>query len=277
MDINHTDIVKKAPVYFHFAEYTDNTSRVLIYQELQIVIVTEGILDININGKPYYVPKGYGVFISSFEPHAFTTTKHNKCCVLTFHSETIPYFSAHLKSNSVDSHIFPISPASFKLMDSIIYKSTKSLGPIEIFAVLSPLIYDINNGCKFVPRKHLFDDTIYRILEYIEIHFSENITLDMVAKAVGIHPVTVSKLMPKQTGIRFNDYIKYVRCKYASELIKANTYSMAELSLLSGFGSIRSFNRAFQYIFGMTPSQYKKKENQTICLPSYSSAVTNII
>ena len=91
------------------------------------------------------------------------------------------------------------------------------------------------------------------------LHFKEEISLSSVAEALGIHPVTVSKSFSKYAGVGFNYYVQYLRCVYAAELITNTAMSLTEIAYESGFGSVRSFNRAFRGLYGITPEEYREK------------------
>ena len=96
-----------------------------------------------------------------------------------------------------------------------------------------------------------------KILGYIDAHFREELTLETVARAVGVHPVTLSKSFSKLAGVGFHDYLQYSRCSYAANLIRTSELNLSEIAYESGFGSIRSFNRAFRTVFRVTPTQYR--------------------
>jgi AraC-like DNA-binding protein len=93
----------------------------------------------------------------------------------------------------------------------------------------------------------------------MEAHFADDINLCDVARAVGQHPSTLSKAFSGKTGIKFNFYLQYIRCSHAARMLQSSDVSITEAALSSGFGSIRSFNRAFKIIYDITPSQYRSK------------------
>ena len=48
-------------------------------------------------------------------------------------------------------------------------------------------------------------------------------------------------------------------CVYVAELITNTAMSLTEIAYESGFGSVRSFNRAFRGLYGITPGEYREK------------------
>ena len=247
------------PFLFSSIKHTDVECCTHIHMTMEIVLVTEGELNMTINGKEYIIPKGYGAFIPPFEPHMFHSSKANQCHVIMFSDEIADYFSKFTKEHYFNRHIFPVSTASTELVGKILPNESNTVEWIPTIAVLAPLFYDITCGCEFSERKVPFDETAYKILEYVNKYFRDELTLETVGRAIGVHPVTVSKTFTKQTGYGFSCYLQYARCSYAAKLIKIKKLSLSEIAYESGFGCIRSFNRAFLNVYGITPSEYQKK------------------
>lgn len=243
---------------FASVRHTDVECVTHIHRTMEIVIVTDGVLNMTIGGKEYEIPKGDGVFISPLEPHMFHSETSNRCHVLMFSEELVNSFSAFVKQNAPRNHRFSVSELGMALVDKILPLESNTVDCISAEAVLAPLCYDISRECVFEARALPFDGTIYRIFEYINEHYREDMTLERVAHAVGVHPVTVSKLFAAHTGLGFSYYLQYLRCNYAARLIKQQELSFSEIAFAAGFGSIRSFNRSFFNIYKATPTQYRQ-------------------
>lgn len=101
-------------------------------------------------------------------------------------------------------------------------------------------------------------DTVIRIIDYCSSHFKENISLNSVAKDLHLSRSTVSHVFSSKLTLNFCDYINSLRLTEAVKLLKNRDYSITEISYMSGFTTIRTFNRAFIKRYGVTPTQYKK-------------------
>jgi len=97
----------------------------------------------------------------------------------------------------------------------------------------------------------------YRIVEYINAHFTENITVNSVSAHFYFSRGKVGSLFKKYAGIGVNDYINQLRIKNANALLLQGESSTAA-ALSSGFESIRTFNNCYKKIMGMTPGEYVK-------------------
>ena len=61
------------------------------------------------------------------------------------------------------------------------------------------------------------------------------------------------------TGISFNSYKNRYRINNACYLLSNSNYSILQCALESGYQSVRSFNRNFKNILGITPAEYRNR------------------
>lgn len=104
-------------------------------------------------------------------------------------------------------------------------------------------------------------DTVLKILNYCTEHYKENISVDSVSKELNVSRSSVSHIFSSRLSINFCDYINSLRLTDAVHMLKNKKYSITEISYMSGFSTIRTFNRAFIKRYGMSPSAYRKNEN----------------
>lgn len=99
---------------------------------------------------------------------------------------------------------------------------------------------------------------IQRAIIYLETHFRENLTLDILASHVGFHPVYLSKLFKKFTGVTFVQRLNQLRISYAKNLLKQGL-TVTEACFNCGFNSLSNFQHTFKKTTGFTPSEFKKQ------------------
>lgn len=228
-----------------------------LHNTMEIVLVTEGTLRMTVSKKEYDIPEGYGICVLPFETHLFSSATPNRCHILEFSKDFVGYFFELVKGKALTNHLFPISEASMLLSETLLPSVSNMVDYICAEAVLAPLCYDVLHGCSFEEVRQPLDDTVVDVLKYIDEHFYEEISLERTARAVGVHPVTISKMFARHAGLGFQDYLQYRRCEHAAFLIRTTDMTFSEIAYESGFGSIRSFNRSFLNVRKMTPTQYK--------------------
>lgn len=97
--------------------------------------------------------------------------------------------------------------------------------------------------------------------EYLEAHYTEDISLEDVAEQVNISPQYFSKLIKKNTGFNFIDWLSMLRVKKAKELLSNSDLSVKEVCFMVGYKDPNYFSRIFKKRLGITPSDFVKNRN----------------
>ena len=103
-------------------------------------------------------------------------------------------------------------------------------------------------------------DTASQIFAYCNENFSESIHLDSVADALSISKYHIIRIFREKLNTTFQAYINRLRIEKAKQLLTDTSDSITEISIKTGYNTIRSFNRAFLADTGLSPSQYRKLE-----------------
>ena len=117
--------------------------------------------------------------------------------------------------------------------------------------------YDI-----YFNNKHLKLTKPVRVAKsYIEAHYNENITLNLIAGMVYLNPVYFSIMFKKEEGTNFLEYLINIRVNKAKELLKDSTFSIAEVARKIGYKDTRYFTVLFKRITGITPKEFRKLQS----------------
>lgn len=106
---------------------------------------------------------------------------------------------------------------------------------------------------------HIFS----KILKYIHMNYTDEISVDEIAKNFKISKSTLYNTFVKYSGISLKEYVTRLRIAKSMELLKKGI-SVTETSNLSGFSSYAHFIRVFSNRVGISPKQFalKKSSNQ---------------
>lgn len=96
--------------------------------------------------------------------------------------------------------------------------------------------------------------------EYLEAHYAEDITLEDIAEQVNISPQYFSKLIKRNTGLNFIDWLSMLRVKKARELLSDPNLTVKEVCFMVGYKDPNYFSRIFKKRMGITPSEYVKSK-----------------
>ncbi len=96
------------------------------------------------------------------------------------------------------------------------------------------------------------------IVTYCARNYTKDLSLSLLENELHISRYYISHLFSDKLQIGFNDYINSLRVSFACNYLRHSDKSVTEISDLVGFGTLRTFNRAFQKQMGRTPSEYRR-------------------
>ena len=88
------------------------------------------------------------------------------------------------------------------------------------------------------------------------------LSVELIADKVGISRVHFYRKMKDLTGQAPRDFVKYVRLKEAARLLAEKDYDITGVSIATGFKSLSSFSTSFKSLYGLSPSEWVKKQEK---------------
>lgn len=98
---------------------------------------------------------------------------------------------------------------------------------------------------------------VSKVINYLDEHIHEKITLDDIAKNVGYSIPRISSIFKKETGNSIINYLINKRIQKACELITEGKLAIKNISELLSFDSVQYFSSQFKKIIGITPAQFR--------------------
>jgi len=139
-----------------------------------------------------------------------------------------------------------------------------SIENLPIKSLLSSGIFDLNKYSELVAdesfiytKKNINNDVFNKVYQYIEEHYSEDLTRDDVAQFAFMNSSYFSRFFKKHTGISFSDYLIDLRIKKSIKFLETDM-NIDDICYKVGYGSRANFTRNFKLITTYTPSQYRK-------------------
>jgi len=109
---------------------------------------------------------------------------------------------------------------------------------------------------------------INRVIDYINQHLSEDLTLEGLSQVASFSPYHFHRLFHTMVGETLNAYITRLRLEKAAHKLRRNrNLSVTEIALECGFSSSSAFTRAFKLLFNEPPTEYRKRFVQTLPPP----------
>lgn len=103
------------------------------------------------------------------------------------------------------------------------------------------------------------EEWVEQIKDYIEKHFDELLTLDILAEMCHGSPFHLQRTFKKITGISPIEYIQQFRVVKAAEQLLQTNQSIKEISTAVGIENPEYFATLFKKKTGFTPTEYRKK------------------
>ncbi len=245
LTVKHNTYEVKFPEHFH--------------KYIELLYVYDGAQHIKIDNKNYCVGKGELAVIFPDIIHSYFTEKTKTAdellimCDPKLLGSLFPSFKNHLPNNPIVyatdideetlfalSHLSPNSNFQVKFGYTCIILSN----------IINSLI--LTNSIR-TPSK----DLTYKITEYIENNFTQDITRETLAKIFNVNVYYISRIFKEHFKMNLRSYLGLIRSEYASTLIRTTNRTLTDIAFDSGFDSIRTFNRVFKDIYGISPSEFK--------------------
>lgn len=100
---------------------------------------------------------------------------------------------------------------------------------------------------------------IENVMEYIQQHYCEDITLSEIAEHVFLNPIYISRLIKEQTGKNYTDLLMELRIQKAVTLLKTTNLYVYEIAEMVGYHNLKYFYKVFKKVKGKSPNDYREK------------------
>lgn len=98
-----------------------------------------------------------------------------------------------------------------------------------------------------------------RILNYIQVHFRKDLSLDHISEMMNLHPNYICSLFKKETGETFVNFLNAMRIREAQNLLlNQNDLSVSSIGQIVGYDNKHYFTKVFKRYTGTTPGAYRK-------------------
>jgi AraC-like DNA-binding protein len=208
-------------------------------------------------------------------PHRWVSESDHDEAHIQFHKETLEYPIINKKIFYPIKQLFTDSSygiefsqeTSLALKDTILNLSHRQGvdSALEFFKILyhlsisenQKLLLAANNERDFAIRESK-SRRINKVIAYIQEHFQEEISLELVASSVGMSESAFSHFFKKRTNRSFIDFLNDIRIGNAAKILYETSNTISEICYASGFNNVSNFNRLFKKKKGQTPTEYRE-------------------
>ena len=105
---------------------------------------------------------------------------------------------------------------------------------------------------------HEYSKTIRSVVNYINLHLDEELSLSILAEHFHKNATTLSSAFTKEVGMSVTNFIHQARINKALHFFNTTKMSVSEVSVAVGFQDFAYFSRIFKKQIGSSPREYCK-------------------
>ena len=242
------------------------------HRSLEIVYVLEGEVDATVDGKPLVLKKDDFLMVFPLSVHSLTIGKDNSVYIMIVTEPYIKSFFNLIANKAPSSPVFRCSEITCNYIRKHLVEKYPRFTNAELFYkseipsdsfvfMLKSCFYaicmDFTEQVQLLPMKKTNVEIEFRILEYIQNNFRENITIQTLSQEFGYNQEYMSRIINRKFKMNLKALVNTYRYENAYRLLTESDKSISEIALESGFQSIRTFNRICLEISGKSPSDIR--------------------
>lgn len=226
-----------------------------IHEYSEILFCKEGEGTATVNGRRLCLRAGQFLFLPPNYIHKYEFPRAHVICAV-FSNDFIPLFFKEL-----GGRFLLISPMEAKELAPIL-AALPTLGSGDRLTLCGNLHLICAKALRSVPAAApaRSDGILYqKVVSYLSEHYTEDVSLEKVARLFGYHRKYLSHTLHSLTGIHWSQLLEYYRVNCAKRLLEGDLpLSVTEVALKSGFSAMNTFHRSFKRLTGQTPLAYRR-------------------
>lgn len=247
------------------------------HKHLELDYCIEGTCSVKVNGEDYELNPGDLIIIHTMEGHSLIPGLG--CKVLgvqidlsvfedfnNFFYES-QYLLPFIRGKATYQQCIRAEKGSIleNILSEILIEYQKKLVGYEMYIrgnILRLFAYLIRTGrIENIDKKSNAQEMqrIKPVLDYMETNMGTEFSISLAARMCCMSYYHFCRLFKKITGRTFVEYQNFVRIKQAERLLVTTDFTILEIALKTGFGSVAYFTRVFKKEVGDTPAHYRKK------------------
>lgn len=225
-----------------------------LHQSFEFITILKGAMDITVDKKLYHLTKGESLIIFPNQLHSLTSdnSEHMLCI---FSPELVKAYSSKLAGKIPENNKFIANEYITESINNLSEESRK----IKKKGILYTLCAEFDENATYIRKETDDKNLLFKIFNFVEASYNKDCSLEMLSKETAFSYSYLSRYFKNTVGISFNSYVNQYRINNACYLLMNNSdYSILQCALESGYTSLRSFNRNFKTVTGITPAEYRE-------------------
>ena len=254
---------EQRPESLFIGDICDHPFPAHVHDVTEIICLTAGRADMTIGGAKLSLKPGDVAIAFPSVPHSYDEVSEDAAGLsMIFAADAIAEFTHTFRTMQPASPLLPAKKVPEELR-AIIRKLTslsqQELLPLRLGYMHLFLSYLFTQLPLQPLSKSILSGLPQQVLHYVSEHFTEPLSLESTARALGVSRIHLSHIFSQQLNINFRQYINTLRIDRACALLRNPAYSVSQIIDLCGYQNPRTFHRAFLAQCGVPPKQYRTR------------------
>lgn len=229
-----------------------------IHEDVELVYMVRGTCTAYCQEKRYDLTPGDFFLVFPEQVHHYFNSIDCEAYLVIVNPSFLPRYSGILRQKAPTSAVLPNDDEDLVALLRMANKEHQASGDrAMILDLLTVCFGKLLNRCQ-LDTQLKEDGTVAQIVKYCSTHYKEPITIQSVAKELYLSQSHISHTFHNKMNITFPNYVNSLRLDDAVHLLELSGHTIEQIAELSGFPTVRTFNRVFRAKFGLSPSQYRK-------------------
>lgn len=133
----------------------------------------------------------------------------------------------------------------------------KPVDPNTLYHCLDQILTSLDAAT--TPATPAYTDNIQKILDYIDLHFLDELKLGQIVELFHLSEKYLSRYFKQKTGCSYTDYVTSLKLERAKHLLRYSDAPIYEISMELNFTDASYFTKVFQKKEGLSPSEYRRQ------------------
>ena len=236
------------------------------HSHIEMLYLLSGEVAAKVDDNRYEMSSGDLLVVFPNQIHSYINNTDINGIILIFPEDFFDDYSQIFETKVLQSSVLSNKKTSNQIKWLIEQIYMNSYGNFEykrsiIKGLAITLMGEILERSEFLESNNKGNDTLHDILDFCHNNFKTvDLSLQDLADGLHLSKHYISHQFSQKVKMSFSDYVNSLRISEACKIMnKAPKTSFSEIAYEVGFGSIRTFNRAFTKHMGKRPSDYKRK------------------